>query len=555
MGQILTNISGSYLEAASFFFGSAITVTAGNQQFVFRSDGVSASVMGGAGFVSGTAGYSSGAFGTNTTGTANFDAVLNQFYNNGSTNLITLKHLVVGQQYGVQMFALDDRGGATNEQANFADPNDTGDMSATFAMGDNSYAIGTFTASATSQTIQENLLTGGIGNINAVVVRALSYTPSIAPTILTQPRSGTYLLNHTATLNVVADAAPSPAYQWKSGPIGGPYTNITNGAKYSGSSTPALSVSNVATNDALEFVVAITNAAGGLVSTPADLFVWKSSTSTPVIIACIGASDVSTPTPYGTPNWPVYIAPMLGSGYTIDNFGASGTTMIQNGNAPYWNTSQYVAATNSYPNIVIIMLGSNDSKPQNWADQTNYIPDYEQLIDQFRNLPTHPRIYVVTLLTAYGAGNYGITDPIVTGIITPWIRQIGFDEGLAVIDVNAATKNMPENFPDDIHPDIAGAQVVAETIFNGLMTAGETPPVLPKLSSAISGGRIDITWPPDHTGWRLEMQTNTISAGLGVNWVTVSGSTNVNQISIPISSNNVDAFSALPIRKLIYHLP
>jgi hypothetical protein len=36
---------------------------------------------------------------------------------------------------------------------------------------------------------------------------------------------------------------------------------------------------------------------------------------------------------------------------------------------------------------------------------------------------------------------------------------------------------MPQNFPDNIHPDIAGAKVVAQTVFNGLMSNGETPPM------------------------------------------------------------------------------
>ena len=36
---------------------------------------------------------------------------------------------------------------------------------------------------------------------------------------------------------------------------------------------------------------------------------------------------------------------------------------------------------------------------------------------------------------------------------------------------------MPQNFPDNIHPDIAGAKVVAQTVFNGLMSNGETIPM------------------------------------------------------------------------------
>jgi hypothetical protein len=189
----------------------------------------------------------------------------------------------------------------------------------------------------------------------------------------------------------------------------------------------------------------------------------------------------------------------------------------------------------------IRLLGSNDSKPVNWAYQTNYVPDYERMIAHYRNLPTHPRIYLNTLLTAYGAGNYGITDPIVTGVITPWIKQIGFDEGCPVIDINAATKNMPQNFPDNIHPDIAGAQVVAETVFYGLMRYGETPPVFPELACTLDGAQIQLSWPPDHIGWRLEAQTN----GLGTNWGTVSGSSATNRISFLPNTTGGDVFFRL----------
>jgi lysophospholipase L1-like esterase len=524
--QILTGVSGSYLEAASFFFDCFLPVTAGGQQFTFRSDGASVSVTGsGTGYNSGAAGYGSGALGTNTTGNlgkmttgnANLDGVLNQFYSNGSVSSITLNNLIAGRQYSVQLFALDNRNGTTAEQANFANPNDSFDVSSTFTMGSNSYVVGTFTAPSTSLTIQENLLTGEVGNINAVVVRALSYTPSVAPVILTQPRTETFLLNHTATFSVVADASPTPAYQWKSGPVGGPYTNLTNNSKYSGTTTATLSISNVATSDPTEYVVTVTNSAGNVTSTPADLSVWTPSTSTPAVIACIGASDVATPAPTGNPNWPVLIVPLLGSGYTVYDFGASGTDMLQDGVAPYWNTPQYTASNSSSPQIVIIMLGSNDSNPQNWVLQSEYIPDYKLMIDHYRSLPTHPRIYMNTLLTAYAGGNFGITDPIVTGIISPWIRQLAYDEGIPLIDVNAATKNMAQNFPDNIHPDLGGAQVVTETVFNGLINAGETsppPPLIPPnpwLEQDL--GAVGITGSDTFSGGVFTMQGSGVDIG------------------------------------------
>ena len=260
---ILTNLSGSYLEAASFFYGSSLEVSVGTNQFTFRSDSAGVLVSGGgSNYSANAAGYGSGALGEMSTGNANLDAVLTQFYHNGSTNLITLKNLEDGQGYAVQLFALDNRPGASNELADFANPIDSADCSTIFAMGADDYVVGTFTATGPTQMIQENLLNGAAGNINAVVVRAISTAPSFAPVILNQPRTQTVLSSHTAQFNVVADAPPAAAYQWKAGPVGGPYTNLIDNAKYSGTLTPSLLISNTQAPNALEYIAAISNATG-----------------------------------------------------------------------------------------------------------------------------------------------------------------------------------------------------------------------------------------------------------------------------------------------------
>jgi hypothetical protein len=54
--------------------------------------------------------------------------------------------------------------------------------------------------------------------------------------------------------------------------------------------------------------------------------------------------------------------------------------------------------------------------------------------------------------------------------------------------------------------------------------------------------QLQLSWPQDHLGWRLQIQTNSLSSGLGANWVTVPNSTNVNQISIPINPANGAVF-------------
>jgi polygalacturonase len=54
----------------------------------------------------------------------------------------------------------------------------------------------------------------------------------------------------------------------------------------------------------------------------------------------------------------------------------------------------------------------------------------------------------------------------------------------------------------------------------------------------VAGSRLQLSWPQDHLGWRLQMQTNNLSAGLGTNWATVSNSTNVITTNLLINPAN-----------------
>jgi PA14 domain/Fibronectin type III domain len=73
-------------------------------------------------------------------------------------------------------------------------------------------------------------------------------------------------------------------------------------------------------------------------------------------------------------------------------------------------------------------------------------------------------------------------------------------------------------------------------------TVSTTPP---QLGFGINSGSMQFTWPSDHLGWRLEMQTNSIGAGLGTNWVTVSGSAVTNQVFVPVGPENGSVFFRL----------
>ncbi len=81
----------------------------------------------------------------------------------------------------------------------------------------------------------------------------------------------------------------------------------------------------------------------------------------------------------------------------------------------------------------------------------------------------------------------------------------------------------------------AGSITVASTI--NLINTNST-----NINVLVSGGNLTLSWPQDHTGWRLQTQTNSLSLGLGTNWVTVSGSTNVDTVTVPIVKTNGSVF-------------
>jgi len=182
-------------------------------------------------------------------------------------------------------------------------------------------------------------------------------------------------------------------------------------------------------------------------------------------IACIGDSitagaNVDTPTINA---YPVVLGRLLGTNYVASNFGVSGTTLLRKGDSPYWNQSAFQQATNYKPNIVTIMLGTNDSKPQNWAYRDQFAGDLSAMIDLFANLPSHPRVLICLPVPAYGIVS-GITPDIIKNEVIPLIKQVAKSKGIMTIDLYSALSGRPDLFSDNIHPTAAGAALIARTL-------------------------------------------------------------------------------------------
>jgi autotransporter-associated beta strand protein len=62
---------------------------------------------------------------------------------------------------------------------------------------------------------------------------------------------------------------------------------------------------------------------------------------------------------------------------------------------------------------------------------------------------------------------------------------------------------------------------------------------------SVTGNAMNLSWPADHTGWQLQVQTNSLSTGLSTNWVNVADSTTTNKVTVPLVPANGSVFYRL----------
>ena len=204
-----------------------------------------------------------------------------------------------------------------------------------------------------------------------------------------------------------------------------------------------------------------------------ELTSWLRSFKAPrkdaVRVACIGNSIT-----FGAgiknrsrDSYPSVLARMLGDSYWVKNFGVSARTMLNKGDHPYMNEPAYKNALAFNPNIVVIKLGTNDSKSFNWKYKADFMKDAQNMINAFKGLPSQPKIYLCYPSKAYLTGD-GINDDIISKEIIPMIKKLAKKNDLSVIDLHTAMDGMPELFPDRIHPNEKGAQVMAKAVYQSL---------------------------------------------------------------------------------------
>ena len=184
----------------------------------------------------------------------------------------------------------------------------------------------------------------------------------------------------------------------------------------------------------------------------------------PVRVSCVGDS-ITQGSNKG--NYPTQLQAMLGDKWVVTNFGHSGMTLLKKGDRSYWTSPRYQEALKSNPDVVIIKLGTNDTKPQNWVHKAEFAADYKELIESFQKLESKPRIYLCLPCPVFGNGNFGIVESGIQEEI-PMLKALAKEMNLGLIDMHAPFEGKPELVRDRVHPSPAGYGVMAETAFTAL---------------------------------------------------------------------------------------
>jgi lysophospholipase L1-like esterase len=189
----------------------------------------------------------------------------------------------------------------------------------------------------------------------------------------------------------------------------------------------------------------------------------KNHSEDKIRVACVGDSIT------GGTEYPADLWMLLGSAnYTVGNFGVGGSTAALDSLNPYINNSAFQEAKKFQPNIVIIMLGTNDANPLIRPNNGSFVNDYLKLVEEFQVLSSKPNIYLVLPPPIFSNGTTPSAEYFRDNVI-PTIEKVANQTNLPIIDVYSALANYSEFFRDGVHPDEQGAILIANEIYKAII--------------------------------------------------------------------------------------
>ena len=199
-------------------------------------------------------------------------------------------------------------------------------------------------------------------------------------------------------------------------------------------------------------------------------------------VACVGDSltyGCAIPL-FWLRRYPAVLGRLLGPDYQVAAFAVNDRTLQDSGNKPFRRERAFAQSKAFAPDIVVLLLGTNDAKDRNWTSPEAIRQACAALIAEYRALPSRPRILLCTPPRAFPPFSrpFGLPAPTARDrlpAIAAAVAAAAQSEALELVDLYALTKNRPDLLsPDGLHPCASGAQAIAEAVCAALRARGET---------------------------------------------------------------------------------
>lgn len=170
-----------------------------------------------------------------------------------------------------------------------------------------------------------------------------------------------------------------------------------------------------------------------------------------------------------TDTYTALLAEMLGEDYQVVNYGLCNRTLLSTGNMPYVDEDFATESLEGDADIVIIMLGSNDSKPDNW-DAELYEKEYIELVQKYQSMESAPSVYIMAppRIFAEPEDSGDCNNTILTEELIPIVQDVAEETGAQLIDLYSVTEAHSDWYSDGLHPNAEGNKAIAEEIYKQL---------------------------------------------------------------------------------------
>lgn len=194
-----------------------------------------------------------------------------------------------------------------------------------------------------------------------------------------------------------------------------------------------------------------------------------------VRISCVGDSLT-----YGsgvlktrdTDAYPAQLQIKMGTDHLVSNFGLRNATASASGDLPYVESEEYQQSLESEPDIVVLMLGTNDTKTYNW-NASDYEAGLKELVESYQQLDTKPTVYLMRSPYCYSldgsdVAEYDIQPSVVADELGGIVDKVASETGVEVIDLYQLTEGQDELYTDGIHFNADGYELIADEVYANL---------------------------------------------------------------------------------------